>query len=216
MVLMAEHAALRQLCISADRIGAPVTRDDVTPRPRPRELPSLARALPERRSVRQFASGPVPSRLLEFACQTGLQVERAGWPAVVHGECGIGIGVAAWDVTGLPRGIYRYLPAERRFVPVTGPEILGGLRSAYAPAPALLLVYGSLDKAREHNTANGYQRLLVRAGALGYAAQLAALSTGLWGCPFGSASSSVTRSLHTGQQRLHHLFTVAVGWPADS
>jgi hypothetical protein len=119
-----------------------------------------------------------------------------------------------WDVTGLRRGVFRYLPAEGRFLPVAGAEPHGDLRSRYAPAPALLLVYGSLDKARKSSPQNGYQRLLVRAGALGYAAMLAALSTGLCGCLFGRASSSISRSLRTGDDRLNHLFTFAIGWPS--
>src|SRR5215813_7185252 len=215
MVLMTEQAALRRLCEAAGAAGSPAAHPDAGPGgPCPQVLPVLTRTLAERRSVREFASRPVPVRLLEFACRAGIEVERASWPAALHVECGTGIAVAVQDVTGLPRGIFRYLPAEGRFLPVAGAELLGDLRSWYAPAPALLLVHGSLDKARRPSPQNGYQRLLVRAGTLGYAAMLAALSTGLCGCLFGRASSSISRSLRTGDDRLIHLFTVAIGWPS--
>ena len=215
MVLVTEHAALRRLRQEAGTAGRPVAYVDAMPGgPRPQVVPALAPALAERRSVREFASRPVPVNLLEFACRAGIEVERASWPTARHGECGTGIAVAVWDVTGLPQGIFRYLPAEGRFLPVAEVECHGDLRARYAAAPALLLVYGSLDKAREPSPQNGYQRLLVRAGTLGYAAMLAALSMGLGGCLFGRASSSVSRSLRTGDDRLIHLLTVAIGWPS--
>ncbi|HEY7143133.1 MAG TPA: hypothetical protein VH637_02730 [Streptosporangiaceae bacterium] len=208
---MTEQAALRRLWQAA---GSSVAHADVRPAgPRPQAPPALARTLAGRRSVREFASRPVPVDLLEFACQAGIEAERATWPTPQHGDCGIGIAVAGWDVTGLPRGIFRYLPADRRFVPVAGDGLRSDLRSSYASSPALLLIHGSLDKARARSPQHGYQRLLVRAGTLGYAAMLAALSTGLSGCLFGRASSSISRSLRTGDDRLAHLFTAAIGWP---
>jgi hypothetical protein len=215
MVLMTEHAALRELWETAAAADSPVPPADARPEPRPQVLPVLARTLAGRRSVREFASRPVPVHLLESACRAGIEMERASWPAALHGECGTGIAVAVSDVTGLPGGMYRYLSAEGRFLPVAGDEMHGDLRSWYAPAPALLLVYGSLDKARRSSPQNSYQRLLVRAGTLGYAALLAALSAGLCGCPFGRASGSISQSLRTGDDRLAHLFTVAIGWSPD-
>jgi len=77
-------------------------------------------------------------------------------------------------------------------------------------------VHGDLDKARDSNPPQGYQRLLVRAGALGYAALLAALSAGLCGCPYGGASASLSPLLRAGHGRAHHLFTVSVGWPVET
>jgi hypothetical protein len=44
---------------------------------------------------------------------------------------------------------------------------------------------------------------------------LAALSAGLRGCLYGPASMGVSTALRTGEDRLHHLFTIAVGWPAS-
>jgi hypothetical protein len=179
-------------------------------------LPSLARALHGRRSVREFADRPVPAALLAFACQAGIDIERAEWPTAEHGDTGIGIAAAVWDVAGLKPGIYRYKEEQPEFAPAGGGQsLVAELRSAYALAPALLLVYGDLDKARDSRPAQGYQLLLVRTGALGYASLLAALSAGLRGCLYGAASISASMAVRTGEARLHHLFTLAVGWPAS-
>jgi hypothetical protein len=218
MPLIAEHDALRRLCEPAGpgqaRELLPVAQRSAAPPP-PLGLAALAGAIPGRRSVREFADRPVSADLLAGACQAGTDLERARWPAVVHGDPGLGIAAAVWSVTGLARGIYRYLPEGRQFAPTADGKIVGELRSSYAAAPALLLVFGELDRARGTCPQEGYQRLLVRAGALGYAALLAALSAGLCGCPFGGASIGVSQLLRDGPNRPHHLFTVAVGWLTD-
>src|SRR5215472_7937578 len=200
MPLVPEHTALRRLHSLAltGHLAVPAQPGGLAPPP-PAVLPTMARTLAGRRSVREFANEPVPAPLLAFACHTG-----------------IGIAAAVSDVTGLNPGIYRYRPDQREFaVAAGGPVLVAELRSTYALAPALLLVYGNLDTARVSRPAQGYQRLLVRTGALGYASLLAALSTGLRGCLYGAATMGVSTALRTGGARLHHLFTLAVGWPAD-
>ena len=126
-------------------------------------------------------------------CGRMVEMERAHWPAAEHGDTGIGIAAAVSGVTGLNPGIYLYQPDQRDFAAAAGgPVLVAELRSTYALAPALLLVYGNLDTARDSRPAQGYQRLLVRTGALGYASLLAALSTGLRGCLYGASTSIVT------------------------
>src|SRR5215472_2999423 len=189
MPLVPEHTALRRLHSLAltGHLAVPAQPDGLAPPP-PAVLPTMARTLAGRRSVREFANEPVPAPLLAFACQTGIEMERAHWPAAEHGDTGIGIAAAVSDVTGLNPGIYQYQPDQREFaVAGGGPGLVAELRSTYALAPALLLVYGDLDTARDSRPAQGYQRLLVRTGALGYASLLAALSTGLRGCLYGAS-----------------------------
>ena len=71
---------------------------------------------------------------------------------------------------------------------------------------------GDLDKTRDANPLWGYQRLLVRAGALGYAVLLAALSAGLCGCPYGGASAGLSPLLRRswpGSSPVHGLSRLA-------
>lgn len=71
---------------------------------------------------------------------------------------------------------------------------------------------GDLDKTRDANPLWGYQRLLVRAGALGYAVLLAALSAGLCGCSYGGASAGLSPLLRRswpGSSPVHGLSRLA-------
>jgi hypothetical protein len=213
MPLVAEHTALRALCGPTQPAEPSPRHEAQVTAPAQSVLPPLGGPLSGRRSARDFADRPVPAELLAVACHAALEVERACWPVSEHGDAGLGIAAAITDVTGLAGGLYRYLPDRRQFSVIAGVEVLDDLRSAYAAAPSLLLVHGDLDMARDASPSGGYQRLLVRAGALGYAALLAALSAGLCGCPYGGASASLSSLLRTGHGRPHHLFTVSLGWP---
>jgi Nitroreductase family len=216
MPLIAEHEALRVLC-SPGRSEAP--RPAVSAGPSalssPEVCPVPGQTLAGRRSVRQFAGRPVPVALLADACHNAVRAEHASWPAEAHGDAGLKIVVAAAQVDGLAKGAHAFSIATDGFDYLAGPALIDELRLHYAKAPAFVLVCA--DRARDVLPQSTYQSMLVRAGSLGYAAWLNAMAAGLCGCPFGRAISEAPIALSAGYGRpVHHLFTIALGWPAEA
>jgi hypothetical protein len=221
MPLVAEHAALRELC-------APSRREWPKPTSRPgppkSESPPVACSAPDkiladRRSVRQFGCRPVPAALLADACQNAMRLERAYWPTEVHGDSGLRLAVATARVDGLAAGLHTLsvATAEFRYLADTGAPLAGELQQEYANAPALVLVCAENVRNRDVLPRSSYQSTVMRAGALGYAVLLNAMAAGLCGCPFGRAMSQVPTTLGARYARpVHHLFTIAIGWPAEA
>jgi nitroreductase len=219
MPLIAEHAALRELC-------APSRRESPKPAarhgPAESQSPPVAGSAPDkvlasRRSARQFAGRPVPAALLADACQTAMRVEQAYWPPEVHGEAGLRLAVATARVDGLAEGLHTFSGATAEFGYLASAAPVGELQQEYANAPALVFVCAERAGDREVLPRSSYQSMVVRAGTLGYAVLLNAMSAGLCGCPFGRAMSRVPSALsaaYTGPVR--HLFTIAIGWPAEA
>ncbi|MEU4266230.1 hypothetical protein ACYCCF_30860 [Streptomyces argenteolus] len=81
----------------------------------------------------------------------------------------------------------------------------------YADAPALIFIGGPVVGT----SGASYGELMTRAGALGYAAWLSALSHGLECSVFALPNFRVTQAMRAQEDRTRHLFTVAVGKPAD-
>jgi hypothetical protein len=215
MPLLPEHAALRELCTPPRQAPTPTGSPAAfRSESAPLICPNLGRVLTDRRSVRQFANRPVPAALLAGACQTATLVSQAYWPTQVGGDVGLEIAIAAAQVQGLASGIHAFSPSAAGFEYLGGSALIEELRHEYAPAPALFLVCGDLGRARGMSPASSYQNLLIRAAALGQAALLNAMAAGLRGCPFGRVMGQVSGVLSASREkRVHHLFTVAVGWP---
>jgi hypothetical protein len=180
----------------------------------PEVCPAPGQTLAGRRSVRQFARRPVPVALLAAACHNAVRAEHASWPPEVHGDARLKIAVAAAHVDGLAKGAHAFSIATAEFDYLAGPALVDELRVQYANAPAFVLVCA--DRARDVLPQSTYQSMLVRAGSLGYAV-LNAMAGGLCGCPFGRAISQAPIALSAGYGRpVHHLFTIALGWPAEA
>lgn len=215
MPLIAADGALRELCATAGRAAPRSARH---PGPPPPPYPpvissSLATVLANRRSVRQFADRPVPAALLAVACRAGILVERACWPPGLHGDAGIGVAIAAARVQSLAPGVYTFSAGGDGFRYLGGRSLLGELQRAYANAPSLVLVYGTLGRAGGAAPAPSYQSMLVRAAALGHAALLNAMTAGLRGCPFGRTAGQISQLVNTARtERVQQLFAVALGW----
>lgn len=214
---MAESAALREL-------SAPTYRDAWVPTGRPAPAaaaspppvcPDPDQVLADRRSVRQFANRPISAALLAEAYRNAMSVERAYWSPERHGDARLGLAVGAAHVDGLAKGIHTFSAAIAEFNYLAGPALVDELRLEYADSPALVLVYA--DRDRDLPVPSSYQNTLVRAGALGYAVLLNAMAAGLRGCPFGRAMSEVSVVVSASEARpVHHLFTLAIGWPAEA
>jgi hypothetical protein len=181
-------------------------------------LMSLEEALRRRRSVRTFTAEPVSGPELDLIIGSGLAAERTGWPSGSHPAMGVTIAVAAYAVGGLEPGLYLPEPGTGRLSALPLDEgSLTGWPAQYAVAPVLLFVCGSLTQACAAFGQRGYPRLLVRAGAAGYGAWLAAVGAGLSGCAYGGSNHRVAAAVRRpsaarrGCGSLRHLFTVAVG-----
>jgi nitroreductase len=188
--------------------GPPVPRG-------PEQVLPLEEALCRRRSVRAFGAEEVSRSDVDFVIGSGLAAERTQQAPGTHPDMGVTIATAAFNVGGLEPGLY--LPAAAAGAVCgrgPGAQWLAGLQAQYADAPALLLVCGNLARACAAAGRRGYPQLLVRAGAAGYGAWLAAVSIGLAGCAFGGSNHRVTAAMSRhGSEPLRHLFTVAIGYP---
>jgi nitroreductase len=175
---------------------------------------SVDEILLRRRSVREFASGPLPVSQLQAAATAARNAEAATWPARSHGTSAFEILVAAFRVDGLPKGMFVIRDAGQTRLAGPGAARLDSLRGQYADAPALLLICADLNQACRAAGAAGYPSTLVRAGTMGYAAWLWAISAGLAGSVYGAPSHRVTEVARQLDTNLRHLFTVAIGTPA--
>jgi hypothetical protein len=169
-------------------------------------------ALLRRSSVREFSADPLPAARVRSAADAARLAETVTWPARSHGAASFEVLVAAFNVGGLARGLYPAHGSIRLDAPDC--EWLGSLRGQYADAPALLLICGDLNQACRAAGPGGYASMLVRAGTIGCAAWLWAVSAGLAASVYGSASHRVSFAARQLNADLRHLFTVALGTPA--
>jgi hypothetical protein len=180
-----------------------------------RQLP-LDEALRRRRSVRTFAAEPVSVAELESITRQGLAAERACWPPGAHPAVGLTFAAAAFGVRELEPGLYLAGPDRGNFAVLPQEEgSLAEFQAECGPAPVTLFVCGSLAQACAGYGQSGYPQLLVRAGAAGYGAWLAAVAAGLAGCAYGRTSHRVTAAVNRHGGCLRHLFTVAIGRPLE-
>jgi hypothetical protein len=217
MPLISQNGPLHSLCTEPAGVTAGPLRQPPELPPEIRlALASAHDALADRRSRRQFTAQKVPAGALRSACDLAVAADGRYWPGEACGDPGLGIVLAAAAVDGLEPGFYRYSPELGFTWRGAAAGHLRLLHAAYAKAPVLLLLHGELDQARSAQPAHGYQRLLVRAGAIGYTALLSLLGAGLAGCPFGAADDTAARVLREAVPvgRPCHLFTVAAGWAA--
>jgi hypothetical protein len=159
------------------------------------------------RPVRHFSRHPVSLAQVRTIVTSAYATERRDWPLTVHGDPKL--------VTRLRQGMHLVKPPGRgRLSALPDAAWLPELRREYADAPVLLHICGDLEAAGQIGGGSGYGALLVRAGALGHAAWLSAVSAGLAGATFGYASHRVTETARLAGRGLHHLMTVAIGMPS--
>lgn len=141
-----------------------------------------------------FAETPVPGAVLADIVATA----RRTTPLAGHHEP-----VAYVALAG---GVYRADGSGTLAGPIAGDEVRRELQRSYPPAPALLLLCGSVT--------GSHRGALLSAAALGYSAWLAARQRGLDGRLFPDASALVTAVARADRDDgRRHLFTVALGQP---
>jgi nitroreductase len=168
----------------------------------------LAGILSARRSVRTFSKEPLAQDQVTQIVATARAACGHVLP-VPSGLPNLEILVAACAVGELPPGVYRW-PPDGGPDRVAGHELVTWLAEQYVAAPAILLVCGQLCESGSPSPA-AYGATLTRAGALGYATLLAAVSVGLAGCPFGGSSPSANQVAKGAAAGASHLFTIAIG-----
>ncbi|GAA2707319.1 nitroreductase family protein [Actinoplanes palleronii] len=200
--------------------------------PPPHEGPSIALPAPagprlalddvlaERTSTRDYAPAAMSAEDLSALFAAADRMDARGWAGEREAGVGLELYCAAWRVTGVDTGLYRYLPGEsalRRVASLPSgaeaEELV--LQREFAQAPALLVITGNLAGALARHGSHGHRLLLSRAGAAGHAAWLAALRLGLVGTVFAGLLPHVLRE-RVGADGYHRapLFAFAAGHPA--
>ncbi|MFI1994123.1 nitroreductase family protein [Actinoplanes sp. NPDC020271] len=181
---------------------------------------TLDDVLPGRVAVRDYAPGPITAAEVSAILAAAETMDAQSWPGERAGGVGLEFFCAAWRVTGVDTGLYRYLPgrdALRRVASLpTGPaaaELV--IQTEFADAAALLVVTGNLAASLDRHGSHGHRLLLSRAGAAGHAAWLAALRLRLAGTVFAGLLPHVLRE-RAGADGYHRapLLAFAVAHPA--
>ena len=181
---------------------------------------ALDDVLLERTAVRDYAGTPLSGADLSAILAGADRMDAGGWPAERAAGVDLELYCAAWRVTGVDTGLYRYLPQQSALCRVAslpdGPqaeELV--MQREFAQAPALLVITGNLAAALERHGSHGHRLLLSRAGAAGHAAWLTALRLDLVGTVFAGLLPHVLRE-RAGADGYHRaaLFAFAAGHPA--
>jgi nitroreductase len=212
-MLLAENETWRQLLADQEAIadgGVPAAPDAAAGMTLPGDR-ALSEVLEARRAVREFAPRPLAPDTLASVLSAAATADRERCGAIAD-KIELTIMAAAISVDGWRPSLYHLSQAP---VPVDETVDMAQLITTYAAAPALVFVCLDLSAAARAVGARGYPWAVTRSAAYGYAAWLAALSTGLDACVYGGASSTVTRAARglLGTP-VRHLFTVAVGYAA--
>ncbi|GAA3594169.1 nitroreductase family protein [Streptomyces osmaniensis] len=155
---------------------------------------SVSAVLNDRRTIRDFAPGPLPAKVLGEVLKATLSQDRR----MASGETEAGNGltpvVVVRAATGIEPGVYEAGAAGNCLYwhGALSQEAwrLLFFQSQLESAPVLILMAGSPAAAWHRDAAQGYLRLVRRAGAAAYAGWLAALQQGYDGCLMGSTLPS--------------------------
>jgi hypothetical protein len=159
---------------------------------------ALGEVLPGRTAVRDYAGAPLSGAELSAMFAAADRMDARGWPAERAAGVDLELYCAAWRVTGVDTGLYRYLPEGSRLCRVAslpdGPEAEElVMQREFAEAAALVVITGNLAAALARHGSHGHRLLLTRAGAAGHAAWLAALRLHLVGTVFAGLLPNVLR-----------------------
>ncbi|MEV6847896.1 nitroreductase family protein [Actinoplanes sp. NPDC051411] len=214
------EAARRPPAPVAAELRRPPHRGPLTALPAPSSPRSgLHDVLPERTAVRDYAATPLSGADLSALFAAADRMDARGWPAERAAGVDLELYCAAWRVTGVDTGLYRYRPEQSELCRVAnlpdGPEAEElVMQEEFAKAAALVVITGNLAAALARHGSHGHRLLLARAGAAGHAAWLAALRLDLAGTVFAGLLPSVLRA-RAGADGYHRaaLFAFAAGHP---
>jgi SagB-type dehydrogenase family enzyme len=192
------------------------------PEPRLEGTISVERALAERRSVREFAEGPLPlgdvSQLL-WAAQ-GITHERGLRTAPSAGALyPLEVYLVAGAVSSIPPGTYRYDPQRHRLLPLSRRDVRRQLAAAaleqdfVAKAPAILVLAAVYERtARKYaGRAPRYTHM-----EMGHAAQnvyLQSVALGLGTCMVGAFRDEQLKQVLELPEEVEPLGVMPIGKP---
>jgi hypothetical protein len=183
---------------------------------------ALHDVLPERSAVRDYARTPLSGAGLSAIFAAADRMDARAWPAEREAGVDLELYCAAWRVTGVDTGLYRYRPERSELCRVASlpdgaeaEELV--MQREFAEAAALLVITGNLAAALARHGSHGHRLLLSRAGAAGHAAWLAALRLDLVGTVFAGLLPNVLRE-RADADGYHRaaLFAFAAGHPLPS
>jgi hypothetical protein len=214
------ESAGRPLTAVPTELRRPSERGQLIPLPAPAfPRAALGDVLPERASIREYADTELTGADVSAMFAAADLMDARGWPDERGAGVDLELYCAAWRVSGVDAGLYRYLPQRSGLVRVAslpvGPqaeELV--LQEEFAYAPALLVITGNLAGALARHGSHGHRLLLTRAGAAGHAAWLTSLRLHLVGTVFAGLLPHVLRE-RAGADGYHRaaLFAFAVGHP---
>jgi SagB-type dehydrogenase family enzyme len=181
---------------------------------------SIEEVLATRRSVREYADGPLSlaelSQLLWAAQgvtdQSGFRTAPSAgalYPLEVY--------VAVGEVTDLPAGVYRYLPAEHRVERVVEDDVrrdLAGValnQSAVEDAAVVIAIAGVYERTTAKYGERGIQYVHMEAGHAAQNIYLQATSLGLGAVSIGAFHDDEVRSVLGMEEEEHPLYLMPVG-----
>ncbi|GIF05515.1 nitroreductase family protein [Actinoplanes siamensis] len=214
-------SARRPLSPVPDFLRIPPDRSNLVALPEPAApRAGLPDVLLDRVSVHYFTPAALTGAELAAMLDAAERMDAQSWPQERAAGVDLELYCAAWRVTGLGTGLYRYLPEKAALCRVAGlPDGAAAeelvLQREFAWAPALILITGNLAGALDRHGSHGHRLLLARAGAAGNAAWLAALRLHLGGTVFAGLLPHVLRE-RAGADGYHRaaLIAFAAGQPA--
>ncbi|HXL89354.1 MAG TPA: hypothetical protein VN969_10335 [Streptosporangiaceae bacterium] len=188
---------------------------------------ALDRLLLGRRSCRAYTDQPLAETDLTAIVNMAARAAVATWETRAQDAIGLSLVVCAYRVSGLGPGVFVFHPGtESGLAAPAGPweafpaEIgwpdsrLDELSQVYVTAPALILIYGTAERAGRKP--GGYPSALMAASATAYAAWLASLPRGLACCMFGRAHPAIaTLTLPDSAGARRQFATLAIGYAKE-
>ncbi|MFD8230198.1 nitroreductase family protein [Streptomyces massasporeus] len=183
---------------------------------------SVSAVLTNRRSIRDFAPGPLAAKVLTAVLTAALSHDHRMAPGETEAGNALSPVLVVREATGIGPGVYE-AGAEGNCLYWYGSLSQEAWRSLFIQpqlqsAPALMLMTGSPAAAWHRDAAQGHLRLLRRAGAAAYAGWLAALQQGHDGCLMGSTlpSPQLNKAACFDPASRRPLIALAIGLRAQS
>ncbi|WZX99232.1 nitroreductase family protein [Bacillus sp. FSL W7-1360] len=180
----------------------------------------LQEALEKRMAIRMYDFAPVDLEDIGTVLSASVEGDMLDWSEQREVGIDLSVFVISWRVDGLDcPAVYRYQKDHHALIKVgeAPSQEEGGklfLQKEFSWAPAVVVISGSLRTSVDYYGSHGYRHLLIRGGAAGYRAWLAALTLGYEGSVFaGMLPVSARELLKIDGHNEAQLFAFSFGRP---
>jgi SagB-type dehydrogenase family enzyme len=161
---------------------------------------SLGDVLAVRRTTRAFSLTPVPITNLSTMLFHATRHDTALWPHMSDAGVLLDYIILAQHVSGVPAGIYEYVPTGHQLLRVACALSRTQLRELFVQpelidAPVIIWITGYLAAACRYSGSYGHRQLMVRAGAVGHRLWMSALGLGMTGALIAGVIPGAARRL---------------------